>query len=112
MARNKNMGRKAKQELLEDGWVNDRTYPVCNVDENGIPRRSLGLTTVYNAWDSMKKRCTSEKYKERLPTYIGVTVSNEFKNFTKFHDWWYKQIGYDLPNVELDKDLLVKGNKI
>lgn len=106
------MDGKAKQELLDDGWVNDRTYPVHKADENGIPRESLGMTAVYAAWYAMKRRCTDELYKERQPTYVGVIASNEFKNFTKFHDWWHKQIGYDLPNVELDKDLLVKGNKV
>lgn len=103
---------KMKQELIDAGWINDRTYHTYRADENGIPRESLGKTVVYTAWDNMKRRCTSERLKEKYPTYINVTASDEFKNFTKFHDWWFKQLGCNLPNVELDKDLLVKGNKI
>lgn len=101
-----------KQELIDDGWINDRTYPVYKADENGIPRISLGHTVVYTAWGNMKKRCTSEWYKEKWPTYTGVTASAEFKNFTKFHDWWFEQIGHNLQNVQLDKDLLIRGNKV
>lgn len=101
-----------KQELIDDGWINDRAYPVCNADENGVPHRSLGMTVVYRAWYNMRERCTSRKLKEKYPTYIGVSASAEFKNFTLFHQWWYSQLGYDLPNVELDKDLLNKGNKV
>lgn len=105
-------GKKMKQELIDEGWINERTYHTYKTDENGIPHHSLGQTVVYEVWKSMKQRCTDDKYKERQPTYIGVTASSEFKNFTKFHDWWYKQVGYNLENVELDKDLLSKGNKI
>lgn len=103
---------KMKQELLDAGWINDRTYHTYKTGEDGIPRKSLGMTVVYRAWDNMKQRCTNEKLKKRRPTYIGVTASNEFKSFTFFHDWWFNQIGHDLPNVQLDKDLLNKGNKI
>lgn len=103
---------KAKQELIDAGWINDRTYSTYNADENGVTNKSLGNTRVYNAWRHMKGRCTSTKVKERQPTYIGVTASDNFKNFTFFHDWWFEQKGYDLPNIELDKDLLIKGNKI
>lgn len=103
---------KMEQEYIDDGWVNDRTYPTDKADENGITHRSLGQTVVYRAWYNMRERCTSKKFKERNPTYIDVTASAEFKNFTFFHDWWFKQIGYDLENVQLDKDLLVKDNKV
>lgn len=103
---------KMKQELIDAGWINDRTYHTYRADENGIPRESLGKTVVYTAWDNMKRRCTNKRYKEDHPTYIDVTASSEFKSFTFFHEWWFQQIGHDLPNVELDKDLLVKGNKV
>lgn len=103
---------KMKQEYIDKGWINDRTYPTDKADENGITHRSLGMTAVYQAWTHMKQRCTNEKYKEKYPTYIGVSASAEFKNFTLFHQWWYSQLGHDLPNVELDKDLLNKGNKV
>lgn len=101
-----------EQEYIDDGWINDRTYRTCNADENGVPHSSLGMTAVYTAWYNMKKRCTSEWYKEKYPTYTGVTASDEFKNFTKFHDWWFEQIGHNLQNVQLDKDLLIRGNKV
>jgi hypothetical protein len=103
---------KMSQERINEGWINDRTYPTCNLDENGVPRKSLGHTPVYMAWKNMKERCTSKKLKEKSPTYIGVDASVEFKNFTFFHDWWFEQKGNNFPNLHLDKDLLIKGNKI
>lgn len=103
---------KMSQERINEGWINDRTYSTRNVDNKGTPQVSLGQTAVYKAWSNMKERCTSKKLKEKYPTYIGVDASDEFKNFTFFHDWWYKQVGHDLPDMQLDKDLLSKGNKV
>lgn len=105
-------GRKMKQELLDNGWVNDRTYSIYNVDENGIPCKSLGKNVVYEVWSGMKQRCTDKRCKEKYPTYINAAASSEFKDFTKFHNWWYKQVGHSISDIQLDKDLLIKGNKI
>jgi hypothetical protein len=105
-------GRKIKQKLSDVGWINDHTYSVYNIGTNGVPCKSLGNTIIYEAWSGMKRRCTDEKYKKRQPTYVDVDASSEFKDFTKFHDWWYKQAGHSIPDIQLDKDLLIKGNKI
>lgn len=102
---------KEKQKLIVAGWINDRTYPVHNTDESRVNNSSPSKTATYQAWTCMKRRCIDNKYKEKYPTYIGVDASAEFKNFTLFHDWWFNQIGHDLPDIQLDKDLLVKGNK-
>lgn len=105
------MGR-VKQELIDAGWINDRTYPVHNTDISRVSNSSPSKTATYQAWACMKRRCIDNKYKEKYPTYIGVDASEDFKNFTKFHDWWFEQLGNDLPDIQLDKDLLVKGNKL
>lgn len=63
----------------------------------------------YVCWTSMLKRCYSDKYQSKQPTYIGCSVCEEwllFSNFKKWYDANYKE------GFHLDKDILVEGNKI
>jgi hypothetical protein len=61
----------------------------------------------------MLARCYSEKFHEKQPTYIGCTVCEEWHNFQNYAKWYdenyYEVDGY---KMNLDKDILVKGNKI
>lgn len=65
----------------------------------------------YTVWRNMIKRCYSEAEQKRVPTYIGCTVSDEWHDFQNFAEWYtnhdYYGLGYDV-----DKDLLVRGNKV
>jgi len=66
-------------------------------------------TIVYNAWCCMLQRCYDNKLHLRNPTYKDCRVCEEWLNFQTFAKWFtenYKN-GY-----QLDKDLLVKGNKV
>lgn len=69
-------------------------------------------TSQYIKWHSMFVRCYDEKYQERQPQYIGCVVSDEFVCFQNFAQWYDNKI-YECPYpLELDKDLLVRNNKI
>ena len=61
----------------------------------------------------MLTRCYSDKYHKKQPTYIGCNASKEFHNFQNFGCWdeenYYTVEGQ---RMELDKDILVKHNKI
>lgn len=70
----------------------------------------------YRLWTDMLLRCT-EKFWIKRPTYIGTTCSENFKSYTYFYEWCNKQIGFGNKDENgkswnLDKDLLVKGNKV
>jgi len=70
----------------------------------------------YAAWKNMLRRC-NPRYSLASPTYIGVTCSENFKSYTFFYEWCQKQVGFGLVDEggncwQLDKDILVKGNKI
>ena len=70
----------------------------------------------YTLWSGMLLRCTNVWW-IRHPTYSGVACSENFKSYTYFCNWCDKQIGgnekdKDGTSWQLDKDLLVRGNKL
>ena len=73
-------------------------------------------TKEYALWTGVLERCYSETLKERRPTYEGCEVSDKFKSYEYFYEWCHKQVGFGNEGNEnpfhLDKDLLIKGNKI
>ena len=68
----------------------------------------------YQLWKSMMGRCFDAKYKQHRPTYEDVTCCDEWLSFANFFEWVNKEVRYKGKPVGsvLDKDILVKGNKI
>lgn len=74
-------------------------------------KRTRGLVwecPFYQVWHNMLTRCYSESYQGRSPTYIGCFVCEEWLTFSNFKAWMMTQ---DWEGNQLDKDLLVEGNK-
>lgn len=65
----------------------------------------------YNTWKSMLRRVYCPKLHVVRPTYIGCSVAEEWLEYQNFAEWFenheYSNCGY-----QLDKDLLIPGNKI
>jgi len=57
----------------------------------------------------MLMRCYCNKYQQKKPTYIGCTVTQEWLTFSVFRKWVLAQ---DWNGLQLDKDILVPGNKV
>ena len=78
-------------------------YPIT---VNGVKTRE------YDLWNGMLRRCYSDSFKKRCPTYEDCECSENFKYYEYFYEWCNKQIGFGNDGWQLDKDLLVKGNKV
>jgi len=90
-------------KLIYGVGVNDRRYPVYVA---GKPIKE------YDVWRQVLVRCYDPKYQKKRPSYVGCLVSENFKNFSFFYEWAQKQIGFGQEGYHLDKDLLIKGNKL
>ena len=101
---------------IKNGYVKDPYLPsVYGVGVLGAkyPSKVNSVQTKeYILWKHMLERCYSDKLKKRYPTYEGCEVSDKFKSYEYFYEWCHKQTGFDNEGWHLDKDLLVKGNKI
>ncbi len=69
-------------------------------------------TKEYVLWKSILQRCYSDGFKKKHPTYEYCEVGDNFKSYEYFYEWCHKQIGFGVEGFELDKDLLIKGNKV
>ena len=101
---------------IRNGKVKDPYAPsVCGVGVLGTryPSSEYGVhTKEYKLWCNMLKRCYSDIFKKQRPTYEGCEVSENFKSYEYFYDWCQNQIGFSNQSWQMDKDLLVKGNKV
>lgn len=73
---------------------------------------NTNLRSAYNVWASMLCRCYSDKYHILYPSYIGCKVSNDWHNFQNFARWYLINIPNSTEKLDIDKDLIKKGNKI
>jgi len=67
---------------------------------------------IYQHWQNMLGRCYNEKDRRRTPTYIDIEVCSEWKCFQNFAEWFEEKYESHMQGWQLDKDILVKGNKV
>lgn len=65
-------------------------------------------TAPYTKWKSMLQRC----YNGKNPTYEDCTVCEEWHCFQNFAKWYNTNAINSSVKYDLDKDILVKGNKV
>lgn len=59
-------------------------------------------------WDSIMQRSYSEAFHKKNPTYINCSVHPDWRSFMGFRAWMMTQ---DWEGKQLDKDILISGNK-
>ena len=93
--------------------INDADYVVQKmgtIDVDGVRKQKLvWICPYYRVWVNMLSRCYSIKLQELRPTYEGCSVSEEWILFSNFRAWMVDQ---DWEGKQLDKDLLMGGNKV
>ena len=101
---------------IRNGRVKDRYLPsVFGVGVLGtkyLSEVNRVKTKEYTIWRNMLERCYSTTLKKRCPTYDGCEASENFKYYEYFYEWCHSQIGFGVEGWHLDKDLLIKGNKL
>lgn len=86
-----------------------KTLLLQGVGRLDIPCSSDGVRLKsYIVWQDMLRRCYSNEYKTRRPTYADCTVSDDWLIFSHFKLWFDANyiLGYSL-----DKDIRYPGNK-
>ena len=83
-----------------DGHVSSRKKPSNPKDRSS-----------YNTWRCMIRRC-GETWQQDNPAYRGCECVEEWLDFENFESW-YNENYYDIgERLDLDKDILVPGNKV
>lgn len=84
--------------------VNDADYVVKKVINGKQVKCDF-----YKRWQGMLQRCYSKTAKIKFPSYVDCSISSDWLIFSNFKQWMERQ---DWNGKELDKDLLVEGNRV
>lgn len=97
--------------FMPDTWSKECLEPImCGIGYRGILYEN-GRIESYLRWHDMMNRCYNEKFHERNPQYKGCTVCEEWLNYSNFKVW-YDQHKIAGMKLDLDKDILFKGNMV
>lgn len=95
---------KQKMFATIAGWgINDADYKVRTV-VNG----KVTLCPFYRKWITIISRAYSEKSAVYRPPLVGNSIHSDWKYFSAFKLWMESKVWFGL---EIDKDIIVKGNK-
>lgn len=77
-----------------------------------VPIKLVFRTEIYTRkGEDIINRCYNAKFREKQLQYTGCTVCEEWLNYSNFKVW-YGQNGIKGMALDLDKDILFKGNKV
>ena len=105
---------KTRMDNLKLGKVKDYLHP--SIYGKGILgegfKQSESQSYCFQLWKNMLKRCYSEVSFKKSPSYEQCLTSETFNHYQQFKTWCNQQLGFGNTGWELDKDILVKGNKV
>lgn len=97
---------------IRSGAITDRTIPVVyGVGFMGSGHvRGPHNAWAYSVWTGVLERCYDKAFQDRAPTYKDCSVAKDWLNFQNFSTDTKTMIKE--PKWEIDKDILVKGNRV
>lgn len=66
----------------------------------------------YHFWRRFIERCHKDSYKSKHPTYSKCSFHKDWLIFSNFKHWFESPENGYIKGYHLDKDILVKGNKV
>lgn len=100
---------RSKEKKVYGVGINDADYQVSRK----VPLKGGGhkvwTCPIYKTWKRMIERCFSPIRHKSQPTYMECNIADEWIVFSCFRDW---AVGRYRDGWQLDKDILVPGNKI
>lgn len=101
-------------EHVKDGSIINPFHPsVCNEGYIGVGKYSpINSVKEYTLWQAVISRGYSNLFKKNNPTYKDITVCDDWKCLQNFGVWFENNWKEHMQGWHLDKDILVKGNKI
>ena len=101
--------------------INGEGCPKCGQIKRRKPVKEHGINDFdgstkkeysYRLWVNLLGRTVDPTKTKRLPTYANVTICDEWLSYSKFKEWFDNPANGYKEGYSLDKDILVKGNKI
>ncbi|USL83473.1 putative HNH endonuclease [Escherichia phage A4] len=78
-------------------------------DSNGDSSRKHKDNNIYNSWYNMLKRCYSPSFHKIEPSYIDITVCDDWKHYSNYKQWFKENY---IQGYEIDKDIAHGYSKI
>lgn len=108
---------ETRADQIRLGNVKDKLKPsVCGVGYVGDGEFKVSdggkATKAYIHWRGMMQRCYKDSIHINQPTYKGCSVCDEWHNFQNFAKWFYSQERCGESGIQVDKDIVVDGNKV
>lgn len=102
--------KKERKLSVSHTWIHGvakkgHTSTVEKVNGKSVTKKS------YHIWRGMLDRCYDHKFQEQYPSYKGCTVCNDWLFYSNFEIWYNGNIPDKINRWELDKDVLIQGNK-
>lgn len=94
--------------------------PICANEKHKSLIYGIGINDLYRArktkayqiWADMVKRCYTSNRSPKIKAYIDCKICDDWLYFSKFKEWFDDPVNGYKKGYHLDKDILIKGNKL
>ena len=95
---------------------NDLKHKICGVGvcdvEHSVIQENGKVILSYYTWRDMLRRCYSQAFQNKEPTYKGCAVCEDWMFYSNFKRWFDDSENGYCEGYCLDKDIITKNNKV